>query len=270
MLTRIISSIILIPLVIYLIYTGGIAFTAFMFLINLIGLHEFYKLCAVKKIETFSYPAYLVSALYFFNVHFNFANDSAHKFEFSPILILGFVFIILWLQHGKKIAGSIITTAATTFGFLYISVFLSFAVYIRQLAHGEKLLFTIILMIWAADTFAYFGGRAFGKHRLSPEISPKKSTEGVFAGIFGTLTAACFSFVYLNVPQLNLAMYLTLAFILNSFSVLGDLIESQFKRDCDVKDSSGLIPGHGGILDRIDSLLLSFPFAYYFFAMILK
>jgi len=270
MLTRIVSALILIPLVIYLIYAGGLSFTAFILIVNLIGLREFYDLCAAKKIETFRYPAYLVSTLYFFNVHFNFVNDPSHKFEFSPLLILGFVFIILWLQRSQKVAGSIITAAASIFGFLYVSVFLSFAVYIRQLVNGDKLLFTVILMIWAADTFAYFGGRAFGKHKLSPEISPKKSTEGVYSGIIGTFAAAYFAFIYLNVPQITLWMYFALALALNSFSVLGDLIESQFKRDCEVKDSSGLIPGHGGILDRIDSLLLTFPFAYYYFSMILK
>jgi len=272
MLTRIISSVILIPLAVYCLYAGGVPLATLLLIVSLFGLNEFFNLCAHKAVNCFTVPAYVITVIYYINIHFSFLNDKVHRFEFSPILVLGFVFLILWLQFYKRIHNSILDVSATAFAYLYIPVFLSFAMYIRNLEYGRNLLFTSMLLIWAADTFAYFGGMAFGRfsRRLSPDISPKKSVVGVYSGLMASSFFAVMAFRYLNVPSIPFWGYIAYAFILNSFSVIGDLIESQFKRDCEIKDSSGLIPGHGGMLDRIDSLLLVLPFSYYYFIFFLR
>ena len=213
-----------------------------------------------------------MSVIYFINVHFSFVNKKSHGFEFAPALITGAVFLILWLQFYKRIDNSLADVSVTIFAYIYIPVFLSFAVYIRNLEHGAFFLFMSVALVWAADTFAYFGGMAFGRDgkKLSPVISPKKSVIGVYFGLFFSCAAAFLFYKYSPVIGIPLWAYVLYAFILNVFSVLGDLIESQFKRDGGVKDSSGLIPGHGGVLDRIDSILLTLPVSYYYFVLLLK
>lgn len=272
MLTRIITAAALIPAVMWCIYEGGLPLTLLILAANAMGLSEFFDFCKAKSVECMRFPAQIISALYILNSHFTKFNDKTHGFEFSPLLILGFVFLILWLTSRKKIDGSILEISTTTFGFLYISVFLSFAIYIRNLQYGRNILFMVIVMVWAADTFAYFGGMRFGKSsgRLSPEVSPKKSIIGVYSGLMGTAAAAILFFHYMPVAATPFWSYILFAFVLNVFSVLGDLMESRFKRDCQIKDSSAVIPGHGGVLDRVDSLLLAFPFAYYYFVFFIR
>jgi len=268
MLQRIISALVLIPAAVYIVHIGGLPLTLLAMLLSIGGLREFFDFCDAKGIKCFRIPAYAVTLIYYVNVHFRGAFDGSRRFEFSPVLILGFVFLILWLQAGKKVEGSIAEISTTVFGYLYVSVFISFTVYIRRLEFGEQLLFTIILLVWAADTFAYFGGRAFGRKKLSPEISPKKSVEGVYCGLAASMVVSMVLFRFYNIPAFTAAGYLGFTLFLNVFAVLGDLIESQFKRDCAIKDSSALIPGHGGILDRIDSQLLVMPVSYYFYLML--
>ncbi|HNY13588.1 MAG TPA: phosphatidate cytidylyltransferase [Candidatus Wallbacteria bacterium] len=272
MLTRIISAAVLIPAVIWCIYEGGLPLTLLILAACAMGLSEFFDFCKAKSVECMRFPAQIISALYILNSHFTGVNDKTHGFEFSPLLVLGFVFLILWLTARRKTDGSILEISATIFGFLYISVFLSFAIYIRNLEYGRDILFLVIIMVWAADTFAYFGGMRFGKSskRLSPEVSPKKSVIGVYSGLMGTVAASILFFHYMPVANIPFYSYILFAFALNVFSVLGDLVESQFKRDCQIKDSSAIIPGHGGILDRVDSLLLALPFSYYYFVFFIR
>lgn len=268
MLQRIISALVLIPAAVYVIHAGGLPLTALALILSLCGLHEFFNFCGAKGIECFRAPAYAATVIYYVNIHFSSILGGGRRFEFSPLLVLGPVFIILWLQAAKKIEGSIASVSATVFGYFYVSVFVSFVVYIRRLEFGERFLFTVILLVWAADTFAYFGGRAFGKKRLSPEISPKKSVEGVYFGLAASMAVSMALYRYYNIPLMTGAGYLGFALFLNVFAVIGDLVESQLKRDCALKDSSSLIPGHGGVLDRIDSQLLIMPVSYYFYSML--
>lgn len=116
-----------------------------------------------------------------------------------------------------------------------------------------------LLIIWAADSGAYFAGVRFGKHKLAPRISPGKSWEGFFGGLIATLALACAAFVFLKLPSSALPSLLLLTGVTMMVSVAGDLFESLLKRHAGAKDSSDLIPGHGGVLDRIDSLLAALP-----------
>jgi len=133
--------------------------------------------------------------------------------------------------------------------------------------HPQGLLYTYILLIgvWVHDTLAYFVGSKWGLNKLAPEISPNKSVEGSIAGILGTVILfLSFSILYPDLMPIGPFLSILLGLGLSVFSQLGDLMESSMKRQLKVKDSGSLIPGHGGILDRFDSLMLATPFVYYF------
>ncbi|GJH42371.1 phosphatidate cytidylyltransferase [Pasteurella canis] len=144
--------------------------------------------------------------------------------------------------------------------------------YVTDQYHGLVLLLYVFILVWSADSGAYFAGRQFGKNKLAPKVSPGKSWEGVFGGL---LTAGLLATVFIQFTQQNLLSNVsTPAFILLSVatvavSILGDLTESMFKRESGIKDSSQLIPGHGGILDRIDSLTAAVPFFAYFYFFVI-
>ncbi|HHF4470391.1 phosphatidate cytidylyltransferase [Haemophilus influenzae] len=138
--------------------------------------------------------------------------------------------------------------------------------------HGLFLLLYVFVLVWAADSGAYFSGRAFGKRKLAPKVSPGKSWEGVIGGLITALVLA-FIFIHFSgdtlVGDRNITGFIILSVATVAISVLGDLTESMFKRESGVKDSSQLIPGHGGVLDRIDSLTAAIPFFSYFYFFVL-
>ena len=138
--------------------------------------------------------------------------------------------------------------------------------------HGLFLLLYAFVLVWAADSGAYFAGRAFGKHKLAPKVSPGKTWEGVVGGL---CTAAILAFIFMYffeatlLGQRSVSGFVLLSVATVAISVLGDLTESMFKRESGIKDSSQLIPGHGGVLDRIDSLTAAVPFFAYFYFFVL-
>jgi phosphatidate cytidylyltransferase len=121
------------------------------------------------------------------------------------------------------------------------------------------LILSLMLLVWGADIGAYFFGRAFGKRKLAPRVSPGKSWAGFFGGLFTSVCIAAGLALYLQVPVSQLFVVLLCAAVVVLFSVVGDLTESMFKRQMGIKDSSQLLPGHGGVLDRIDSLTAAAP-----------
>ena len=130
---------------------------------------------------------------------------------------------------------------------------------LKSLPQGNLLILSVMLLIWGADIGAYFFGRRFGKKKLAPRVSPGKSWAGLLGGLLTSLCIALGLAVYLNVPATPLVAVLCGAAVVVLFSVVGDLTESMFKRQMGIKDSSQLLPGHGGILDRIDSLTAAVP-----------
>ena len=148
-------------------------------------------------------------------------------------------------------------------GMLYLGLTLSYVVLVRMLPHGESLVFFLLLVTWAADTGAYYAGTLCGRRRLAPRISPKKTVEGLAGGLAGATMVACAA-RWTFVPDFSMVDTLVLALLLTLAGLWGDLVESAIKRSAGVKDSGGLLPGHGGMLDRLDSLLFTAPAFYYY------
>lgn len=150
-------------------------------------------------------------------------------------------------------------------GGLFVTLYVSLLIYIYLISilpAGRSWLFVMLLGTWASDTFAYFAGRAFGKHKLTPILSPKKTWEGAAGGVLGTILIV---YIYSKlVLDVSFGLVLLLGGLISLAAQIGDLIESAVKRQCAIKDSGNIIPGHGGMLDRFDSMLLTAPLVYYF------
>jgi phosphatidate cytidylyltransferase len=144
---------------------------------------------------------------------------------------------------------------------IFVSLTFPFIYLIRDMRFGFFYLLFVSVLVWSGDIFAYFGGRKFGKHKLAPALSPKKTIEGSVSGLLGTLLLAWVFIWILNLPFL---IYSLGAVLISILGQLGDLHESLVKRTFQVKDSSNLLPGHGGMYDRVDSALLVMPMFYYF------
>ncbi len=125
--------------------------------------------------------------------------------------------------------------------------------------YGAKMVLYVCLLVWSADSGAYFAGKSLGKHKMAPKVSPNKTIEGLVGGVIAAFVVGVVFAKLLELEFASLGMMLVIIFITVVISVMGDLVESMFKRVAQIKDSSNLIPGHGGILDRIDSLMAAFP-----------
>lgn len=146
-------------------------------------------------------------------------------------------------------------------GLILLPVFTHSLIHLYQQPEGLKWLLSLLFIIWAADIGAYFTGRAWGKHKMIPQVSPGKSWEGLAGGMVSVLIIAGLCLIWL--PVLSLGLWFGLAVVTALISVLGDLFFSVLKRRCGLKDTGKLLPGHGGILDRLDSLIAALPFFYW-------
>lgn len=185
----------------------------------------------------------------------------------AALPMLALVVHLVSYERGREQAGT--DFAATLSGIFYIGVLGAYFAHMRNLEHGEWWLLLTLLAVWLADTAAYAIGTPLGKHKMSPRLSPKKSWEGYAAGVvFGTLGAPLFGLLLARLglpahPMFALGNLAILGFAVGALTTLGDLGESMIKRQMKVKDASQILPGHGGILDRIDSWLWAVPIGFY-------
>ncbi len=180
------------------------------------------------------------------------------------------VAIALWMIAASlrpPIEGRLDGLALTVFGVLYVAGFAVHLLWLRELERGLGLLLVVLLGTWAADTFAFFVGIRWGKRKLAPHVSPGKSVEGFLGGLAGTILVAGVAARF--VSGFTLPEALLTGLVIGLVSPLGDLLESLLKRNLCAKDASHIIPGHGGVLDRIDSLLLVAPVSFYLFRYLL-
>jgi phosphatidate cytidylyltransferase len=189
---------------------------------------------------------------------------------FSPDVMVAFAFVVSLLFRlfsERDSNGAMVDVALTFTGIVYVAWLVAYAVLLRCWdiggIDGRDLVFFLLLVTWATDSGAYFVGSAFGRHKLYKKISPKKSVEGALGGL---LFSVLFSVIckYWFYHELNLHDAVALGLILGTVGQVGDLAESMIKRSARIKDSGGIFPGHGGVLDRIDSMLLNAPALYYF------
>ncbi|MCA9473057.1 MAG: phosphatidate cytidylyltransferase [Nitrospirales bacterium] len=180
---------------------------------------------------------------------------------FFTLLLIGLLIFLMFAPG--RLRQMISHPLGMLFGVFYIGLCLGHLLLIRKLESGDLLIFFVILVTWAADTAGYYVGASIGTRAIAPRLSPKKTIEGFMAGmIFSMLMAVLCHFWFL--PSLSIVHCLVLGILLSCVGLLGDLAESAFKRSAGIKDSGSLIPGHGGFLDRIDSLLLTAPTFYYY------
>jgi len=180
------------------------------------------------------------------------------------VFVLGLALLTLWTR--RPLVETLPAAGISSSALLLVAFPLSYAVRLHGLSvDGPRLLLFALTLIWASDTVAYFTGRAIGKHPLAPKISPKKTWEGSIAAMFGSLAVAYAFHFWLTIPLPHL---LAMAALGNIAGQMGDLLESACKRSAGVKDSGGLLPGHGGVLDRIDALILCIPVIWYYLVLV--
>ncbi|MGF6906660.1 phosphatidate cytidylyltransferase [Fusobacterium sp. PH5-44] len=266
MLSRIGVAIIGIPLVLYILFSGGYPLLLFTNLIIGIGTYEYYKMS-----ENNGYTPFKVSGIIFSllipNILF-FIHKRTIKIEISEIISIMVLVIITYRVLSGKIEDSNKNIGITLLGILYVSLLFSHIISISFLKNGGRWIIAMQIMVWVCDSFAYFVGmgigRKFFKNGLS-HISPKKSIEGSIGGVIFTILSfyilqRAFNFLDMEISTIKI---LTFALVVSFVAQIGDLGESMFKRDFQVKDSGKILRGHGGILDRFDSLIFVLPVGYY-------
>ena len=262
---RVVSSLFLIALCAVGILINWV-FGALVIFFIAAGLYEFFTLVEKKGIQIYKYFGVIIGILIPLSVYFSVFRgfELTKKWELLFIVLL-FVVIFLIQFTRRDNRGAVEGVSTLLFGILYIAWLFSFLIKIRGLPNGLGLIATLLLITKCGDIGAYLTGTKWGKHRLIKRISPKKSIEGSIGGIIFSALAAMASKLF--IPGFSYAHLLVIGMFLGILGQLGDLSESLIKRDCQTKDSGAVVPGMGGILDIIDSLLFTAP-AFYFYMSI--
>ena len=253
---RIITSLIGLPILVLVIWFGNLPFALTLVLMSIIGIMEFYHMANNLKIQPSRYFGIFTSVLLIVANYFQDANIIK-----TSVITLATAISLVWLIFRSPREQAFTNWSWTMAGILYIGWTLGYWINLRNLDMGKEWAYWIILTIMASDIFAYLIGSIWGKHRLAPTISPKKSWEGACGGFLASIIIAIILGILFSLPLTYLHMIL-LAIIINISAQLGDLVESLLKRNTGVKDSGKLLPGHGGLLDRIDSYILTGAIAY--------
>ncbi|MGH9529802.1 MAG: phosphatidate cytidylyltransferase [Terriglobales bacterium] len=283
---RILTAVVLIPIVLLLVLRAPILILALVAgLVALLAVQELLKLAGAYGIRPFEWPTYIFVAAFFVLLALASASEKPVVSTAAFIYEAGFAasfaaFVFLSIGMNRADLSSAFPAALTSvFAFCYVGLPLGFLVQVREQWSGAFLLLYLLLIVWAGDIFAYFVGRSFGRHLMSSRVSPKKTWEGAAASLAASLLVGTLLYNYalpissallnahlierrdgffaLHKPELWPAVLLSAA--INVAAQLGDLAESLIKRGANVKDSGTLLPGHGGMLDRIDALLFAAP-----------
>lgn len=265
MFVRVLTSLAGFPFIVFLLHFGRWLLQFAIFLCSIICLSEIYNALSKRKLAV-HILGYLLSAGYVFILN---------GFTFTKFIILfsSFIIALLVFLVFNHMNTNIMDCIITFFGFFYVTFLLSFIFLVRKQIYGEFFVWLIFISAWGCDTFAYFTGRFFGKNKLIPGLSPKKTVEGAIGGILGATLISilyCIFFAqYFNVKFLNLTAFCgIICFVGSVFGQLGDLSASAIKRYGDLKDYGSVLPGHGGFLDRFDSVLFTAPIVYIFLYII--
>ena len=267
---RVAAGVVFIPLFIVITRAGGFAFLALIDLVIVLGMLEFYGMMRAKGMHPYrgiGVASGITLSTYIFFRSGQYANS---VFTFILIALMG---LELARRDNRR---AVYHVSTTIFGVIYVAYLSSHFVLLRELpnsvgvpyAQGASFVFLVFAVTWAADTGAYAVGSLIGKHTLAPRVSRNKTWEGAFGGVvFGSLAGWVASVTFAG----YLAAWegIVMGALASLVGLLGDLFESMLKRDAEVKDTSQLIPGHGGVLDRFDSLLFTVPLIYYFLKFVI-
>lgn len=272
--TRVISSIIGLSVLIGVVLLGREAFALGVFVIALIGMYEYFNAVSsagYKPIRVLGYisclPIAFIGVYGKFDTLQGYANlfKSINYFSFAVYLIVIALFSVEVFRHNRY---NIVDIALTVLGMIYISFLFSFIVLTRNLINGGLYIWFIFIGAWATDTAAYFAGRFFGKIKVLPEVSPKKTLEGSIGGIIGSPLAITLYGFILNktgyIGEISIYHFAIMGILSGVISQLGDWAASAIKRDMDIKDYGNIFPGHGGVLDRFDSIMFIAPLIYFY------
>lgn len=257
---RIITALIALPLLILCVfYASQGLFAGLLFVVTALALHEFYRMAlpATRRLE--SSLAVAAGVLCCAGL----AYAASASFALLSIVLPGLFLALVYLFRFQDMPAVSRDLAVSLLGLFYIPLLLSHAVLLRGLPYGRDWIFVVLFVVMASDTLAYFIGMRWGRRRLYAAVSPKKSVEGALGGLAGGVLGAslCKLWFFAELGGVDIVL---IGLGVGAFSQLGDLVESLLKRSFGVKDSGALIPGHGGILDRLDSLLFAFPVTYYY------
>jgi phosphatidate cytidylyltransferase len=293
LLKRILTALVLIPIVLLLVLWAPVPLVALVTaLVALLAVQEFLKLAEAYGIRPFRWPTYLFVAAFFLFLALNPGNAkpllSTAIFIYTvgfAAAIAPFVFLTIGMRQ-LNLSAALPAAMVSVFAFCYVALPLGLLVQLREQWSGAFLLLYLLLLVWAGDIFAYFVGKSLGRHLMSPRISPKKTWEGALASLLASLVVGMLLYNYalpISTALLNAHLIqvrdgffalqkpplwptLLLSAAINIAAQLGDLVESLIKRGAGVKDSGTLLPGHGGMLDRIDALLFAAPVLWYYAA----
>lgn len=261
--SRYLGALFISPLIIF-IFLGGIYFYVLTVIISLLGLNEFYKVMRNKNINPVEIIGYATCLIYYFIIFNSKTLESVMPLNILILLCLLCIPVIMPKYN-------IIDVAVTYVGYLYVGVFFSFLPLINMKQFGPYLIWLPFIAAWSCDTLAYYSGRFFGKVKLCPKVSPNKTVEGAIGGLIGSgLMCGFYGYVIgSKILVISLGHYFIIGLICGVFCQFGDLVASSIKRYFGIKDYSNLIPGHGGILDRFDSILFASVVVYYYINFIL-
>lgn len=258
--TRLLSGILLVVLLLLFIIPGNVLLLAGLTLLSIRGAYELYRVLGINK-EPVSIVGYITILTYYLNLKFNILSDIMVLFMVMMVVLL-FIFVLKYPKLNFTQLGGVV------FGVFYVGIMLSYIYQLRMLEPiGAYVVWLIIISTWGCDTCAYCVGMLFGKHKMSPVLSPKKSVEGAIGGVVGAgLIALIYCLILkdrMSIDQIGVVIIVINVMIAALISMVGDLAASAIKRFYDIKDYGRLIPGHGGVLDRFDSVIICAPIIYY-------
>lgn len=256
---RLVSGIFLILVALALIFSGGNILLLGLGVVSLLGLFELFRIVQIEK-SPLGFFGYCGVIVYYFNLEYSIIKDPV-LFILAYLILLLIVYVAAFPKYNGE------QVFITFFGLFYVAVMLSCIYLTRTLEGGMYVVWLIFFCSWGSDTCAYCVGMLCGKHKLAPKLSPKKSIEGAIGGIVGTilLTAGYSHLFYheMKISRQNILLLAGLCSIGAMISMIGDLAASGIKRNYKIKDFGAMIPGHGGILDRFDSVIITAPVVYY-------
>lgn len=291
LLKRIATAVVLIPIVLVLILRAPVpVLAAVAGVIALITIREFLKLTVSYNVRPMPLPTYILTVVFFIILALASNVPLLSTGQFLVILAFAaalapFLFLTRAMR-GEELRAGYPAAAASVFAFTYVALPMGMLVQVRQQAAGAFYVLYLLLVVWAGDIFAYFVGKSVGRHLMAPRISPKKTWEGAAASVVASVAVGYLLFHYalplssallraglierrdgiFGLEQPDMGPVVVLTIVLNVAAQLGDLVESLIKRGAGVKDSGAILPGHGGMLDRIDALLFAAPVLWYYAA----